>query len=410
MELKGFRELLLKKAQGNSTLQMLIAFAKDDILADKVIELLEKMAKPSVAMGRSANAPVVSFAGKLKNSDVKMMRDHLGHHLSHYKAALKASQDPSADPKKAAQHRDVADQHLNKLIPAMHLIGKAAPHSNGLLGLDYTVPRAWEENYTRPDQVRPSDGKTPIEETQGLNRRPRKTQRNPLHESHPDYEKLNSERGKGSARAVSDYRYLEIPPHPLSTRGDHVLPNDKGEHVPHKGGYPFERIQVGNPMDVDKKEAHLHLFEPKDVEKFTPHPFDEHPIQALADVPQKDLKDHPRMVEFADSLANWHQGDTHMNWLKQYKDEIKSDPEGYKNRGKVRPPHFYEGLNLQESEHHIKHHKDKQPAESAPQASPPSDKKSAPVSKETPNFSPEELAKLPPALQAIYSKRQAGGQ
>ncbi len=108
VELKSFRELLLKKADGNPTLQTIIDVMKDDLIANKVIESLEKMARPQASMGRSANAAVTAFGNQMKNKDVEMMRDALSHHVSHYKSALKNGQ------------REIADKHLNQIIPLMH--------------------------------------------------------------------------------------------------------------------------------------------------------------------------------------------------------------------------------------------------------------------------------------------------
>ena len=98
MELKSFKEILLKKAEGNPYLQTLIKYAKDDLLAEEVIESLLKMAEPSAAMGRGANSALTSYAGHMDNSDVEQLRDALGHHVSHYRGALKsmhAAQDPT---------------------------------------------------------------------------------------------------------------------------------------------------------------------------------------------------------------------------------------------------------------------------------------------------------------------------
>ena len=58
MELKSFREILLKKADGNPYLETLIKYAKDELIAEEVLEALAKMAEPSAAMGRGANHAV----------------------------------------------------------------------------------------------------------------------------------------------------------------------------------------------------------------------------------------------------------------------------------------------------------------------------------------------------------------
>ena len=121
MELNSFRELLLKKASNDPILQSIIDVMKDELIAQKVLESLEKMARPQASMGRSANAAVTAFGNQLKNKDIEMMRDALAHHVNHYRSALQHGK------------RDVADQHLNKIIPMMHLAARAGAHSGGLL-------------------------------------------------------------------------------------------------------------------------------------------------------------------------------------------------------------------------------------------------------------------------------------
>ncbi len=394
MELKGFREILLKKAEGNTTLQTLIAYAKDDILIDKVIEALEKMARPNASMGRGANAAVMAFANQLKNKDVSMMHDALGHHVSHYKSALKAAQDPGTDPSKIANHRKVADQHLNKIIPLMHLAGRAAPHSGGSLALDYVPTEGWETNYTRLDR-NPMNGKLQ-EGTKGLGRRPKSTKRNPFHESDPQHADLNA---KGhNPYGVPDYRYLEMAPHPGH-------PDYKS--TAHEGGYPFEETQLGNPAKVDAKEAHIHDRDVESSDKYTPHPFDSHPVHALADVKQGSFIDEndPRLSKFAKDMEQWHDSDHSKKWTEKLKEDYAKDPEAFKARGKTKPSHAYEGINLQEPEHHVKHHTETYGKPEKIGAKKETTKKEAPSSAgKTADISEADLAKMPPAIRAIYMK------
>src|ERR1700688_1004334 len=112
MELKSFREILLKKAEGNSYLETLIKYAKDELIAEEVLEALQKMAEPSAAMGRGANHAVTSYGAGMKPIHVEQLRDALGHHISHYKGALKAHHE-ATDPAQKSKFRSVADQHLN---------------------------------------------------------------------------------------------------------------------------------------------------------------------------------------------------------------------------------------------------------------------------------------------------------
>ena len=323
MELKSFREILLKKANGNPYLETLIKYAKDEIIAEEVLEALAKMAEPSAAMGRGANHAVTSYAAGMKPVHVEQLRDALGHHISHYKCALKAHH-AATDPKEKANLRNVADQHLNKIVPLMHLAGRASKHSGGNLVLDYPTTTPWETNYTTTERL--PNGKLK-EGTKDLGRRPAPNanrQRNP--------------------RAVTDYRYLEMPPHPE---------HPSSASMPSKGGYPFEDIQLGHPMKRDSGQAYLPIEDVKDVNQFVPHPFDAHPVHQHADTPQHDLR--PEHHEAINSgLAGWSDSENHKKWLADQKAKHQANPEAYKARGTKKPGHVYEGIPLQEMEHHKK--------------------------------------------------------
>lgn len=309
MELKGFRELLLKKAANDPTLQTLIDVMKDEIIAEKVMEALEKMARPQASMGRSANAGVTAFGNQLKNKDVEMMRDALAHHVNHYRSALKEGK------------RDIADKHLNKIIPMMHLAARAGAHSNGQLGLDYIPTEPWETNYTSTER-RPETGKLK-EGTKGLRRR------------------LNSASRDKNPRSVSDYRYLEMAPHE-----EHA----DSKKSPHKGGYPFEEIQLGNPAKVDAKEAYLHLHDVGPQDEYVPHPFDEHPIHEVAEHKQDSMTPE-QMEDFATKMQGWHGSEHNAKWMEGVKRLHANDPDGFKARGKTKPGHHYEGIKLLDQPH-----------------------------------------------------------
>lgn len=305
--LDSLRELLIKKADGDSTLQTIISIIKDEILTDKLLESLEKMARPQATMGRSANAGVTAYGNQMKNKDVEQMRDALAHHVNHYKSALKNG------------NRSVADQHLNRIVPMMHLAGKAAAHSNGQLGLDYTPMEPWETNYTT-DERRPETGKLK-EGTKGLRRR------------------LNGTPRDKNPRSVPDYHYLEMAPHekhPDSARS------------PHKGGYPFEEIQLGNPAKIDAKEAYLHSEDIPPQNAFVPHPFDQHPIHGVHD--ESDPK-KLNLENLAQNISDWHGSEPNAKWMQNIKDAHAKDPEAFKARGKAKPGHHFDGIPLQQQPH-----------------------------------------------------------
>jgi len=371
MELKSFRDLLLKKAEDNPTLQTIISVMKDDLIAEKVIESLEKMARPHASMGRGANAAVTAFAHQMNNKDIEMMRDALSHHVSHYKSALKNNK------------REVADKHLERIIPLMHLAGKAVAHSGGQLGLDYVPLEPWESNYTTIDR-RPETGKL-IEGTKGLGRRPKKS---------------TGQSKYGISRAVPDYRYLEMAPH--SGHSD-------TKKSPHKGGYPFEEIQLGHPAKIDAKEAYLHIYDVEPQETFVPHPFDAHPVNAVADLKQDNLSPE-KMKEFADAMHGWHESEHNKKWIQSVKEAHAKDPEGFKLRGKVKPSHHFEGLKLLDQPDHAKG-----VMENLPEAlkikfmKKPEEKPVAPATPkvEAPKASaaPEHIVNLPSELASKFGKR-----
>jgi len=366
MEFKSFRELLIKKAGDNPTLQTIIHVMKDEIIADHVLEVLEKMARPHASMGRGANAAVTAYANQFKNKDTEMLRDSLAHHVAHHKSALKAG------------NREVADRHLEKIIPLMHLAGKAASHSNGQLGLDYVNLEPWESNYTTLER-RPETGKLK-EGTKGLGRRPKNTTR-VEDQNHP------------GVRAVPDYRYLEMQPH----SGHPDMANS-----PHKGGYPFEEIQIGNPAKIDAKEAYLHIPDVPASDKFVSHPFDEHPIHQVADTKQDDLTPE-KMQEFSTNMQKWHDTEHNKQWMEKYKSDYAKDPEGFKTRGKTRSQHHFHEIELGEQPPHAKRTISQDGSNNLPKdLKQKFTQPTVPAQQSKPNV---DLSSLPPALRAKF-----GGQ
>lgn len=315
MELKSFREILFKKAEGNDYLQTLIKYAKDELLADEVIESLLKMAEPSAAMGRGANHAVTTYGSTIKPTHIEQLRDAIAHHISHYRAALKGHHE-ATDASEKAKLRAIADQHLEKIVPMLHLAGKAAKHSGGQLVLDYPSMTPWETNYTTTERL--PNGKLK-EGTKDLGRRPAK----------------NADRTKNK-RAVTDYRYLEMAPHP-----DHAAT----PKMSHRGAYPFEEIQLGSPTKRDAGQAYLPIEDVGSVTEYVPHPFDAHPVHALADMSEKDLTEAHR-DQFNKNFATWADSEHHKKWLETQKEKFQKDPEGYKKRGQAKPSHPFEGIPL----------------------------------------------------------------
>lgn len=327
MELDSLKAVLLKKSEGNKNLQTLIQYMGSDFLETHVIDALEKMAKPTSQTGKNANGPITAYGANMDKSDVMQLRDALSHHVSHYKSALKAHHAASDDATKK-QMRGVADQHLNHLLPLMHLAARAGAHSGGKLALDYPKLPAWETNYTTLDR-RPETGKFKID-TEKLGRRPSPGAKQ-WHPDNPDQ------------RGVKDYHYLEMPPH----HG-----HDDAGKMPHKGGYPWEEVQVGHPSDIDAKKAYLHIEDVPDKKEYTPHPFDKHPVREVQDVQASHLTPD-RLQQFATDLAGWKSSDHHKQWIADQRTKMQADPEGYKKRHTVKAAHVHEGMPLKEQLGHV---------------------------------------------------------
>jgi hypothetical protein len=339
MELDSFKSILLRKAEGNSELYSLIDKLGEDILITSVVDALEKMAKPTDRTGLNANSAVTDFGAALDTTDTNQLRDALGHHLSHYKAALKAHHAASEGPEKTKM-RQVADKHLEHVIPLMHLTARAAHHSGGKLSIDYPPLAPWETNYTTLHRSE-NNPKRFLRDAKLLAARPTKdrkrTDRDPALAAPAPGEK------RKPVTTISDYHYLEMPPHPG---------HDAVSTMPHSSGYPWEEIQVGSPANIDAKKAYLHIDDIPDKKEYTPHEFDSHPIRSVADIQQEHFTPEAQQAH-ADAIKNWRGSDQHKKWLNRHRDIFTADKEAYKQRGQSKGSHFYEGVPLQEHPSHV---------------------------------------------------------
>jgi hypothetical protein len=329
MELNSFKAILLRKAGGNDNLLSLISGVDEDFLVNSVVEALEKMAKPTNLTGTNANGPLTSFGTNIDKTDVNQLRDALGHHLSHYKAALKAHHAAPEGPDKAKM-RQVADQHLNHVIPLMHLAARAGAHSQGKLGIDYPPLAPWETNYTTLERT---DKGRFLRDPKLLRVRPSQNAR-------------RDDSGDKITTGIPDYRYLEMPPHPG---------HEANATMPHTGGYPWEEVQVGAPADIDAKKAYLHVEDIADKKDYVPHEFDKHPIRNVADI-QADYLTPETLQNHANEMQGWRGGEHHKKWIEGQREKYTADREGYTKRGQTKGPHFYEGIPLQEQPRHVHRH------------------------------------------------------
>ncbi len=357
------------------------------------------MAEPSAAMGRFANSALTSYGGQMDNSDIEQVRDALAHHISHHKSAVKHG------------NREAADKHLEKIVPLMHLAGRASKHSGGKAVLDYRSMTPWETNYTTPDRL--PNGKL-NEGTKDLARRTTKT-------AHPDggvKARVSNTTDKATGiqdpnikahRNVPDYRYLEMPPHAAHADTKNIANK--------QSGYPFEEIQFGSPAKRDMGQAYLPIEDVPKQDKFVPHEFDKHPIfdehpkygvlHDRAEVSAKQSISDEEREKFANDLSSWKSGPHHQAWLAKQKEKYAKDPEGYKQRGMKKPEHHFTGLPLQEAPDHATEAAAAAPKEAAPAAPSAIGQRSASnpdVIRRPVNQAKVDMSQLKPELKAKLDK------
>lgn len=221
MKIEGFKELLLKKADENPNLQLLIKYMRDEYLIDHVSESLEKMA--AIYSRKNPNAAIMHMGTHMDpETEGDMIYDALSHHASHYKAALKNNKD------------NIADSHMKKIFQIMHMTDKMTrdglnDHSHGKLKVEAVDPKPWERaGYTKKNE---KTGKFSTDT-------------------------------KGWGRHGSDYSWLRDKPHDSYDKETDI-------HG-HKDAYPLEHIKVnGRYIDIDDVDH---------TGKHESHPFDHHPI------------------------------------------------------------------------------------------------------------------------------------
>jgi hypothetical protein len=340
MGLDSFRKLLLKKSVDSITLQKVFNTLSDELLLDYVVYAIEKsdLIKNAnagnksihhvIKLGEAINheAQADEDGNKTAPMTTDMIRDALSHHISHYHSALKNN------------NRAVADQHVEQIVPLLHLGNQLTKHSGGNFKIDAPNLRGWERNYTtsltrgQAQALGLTDGfrGNPLdlwEETKGADRRPAKKA------SRHD-----------NIKAVPDYRYLEMPKHPDHPNNSTGDFRDKG-HERHTGGYPFEEIQIGDPISVKKGQAHLHInYDLPAQDKYVPHPFDEHPALGLVAKKTTNAALAGKEDDIVSSLNNWDTSKAKNDWVDQYQGSTI---------GGEKPRHFWQDLELQPQPHHV---------------------------------------------------------
>lgn len=289
MKFESFRELLIKKAEGDPALQALIKYSRDEIIVDQVLETLEKMARAS-HKGDAANFPVRDFGTEMDpETEPHMIRDALGHHVSRYKAAL------------GAKRPELANQHARQAFKLMNMADIAQKHSGGKLSIEHVSPHPWERNKftSQYDAAHPKvqEGKYKpgdfVTKTKGLNY-------------------------KGT-----DFSFLNQAPH-------ESYKSEIKRHG-HNGAYPFEQIRInGKYIPVDEKV---------DLKGYEEHPFDRHPIMNHFDTSAKNRKpeEDQQYVQQRDAFYN---ESPHIGkFWEGHEQRSAANPEAYSGEQAAAPVH-----------------------------------------------------------------------
>lgn len=283
MKLESFRELLIKKS-GDPSLQNLVAFVRDDILADMVVESLEKMARAK-HKGDAANLATRHFGLEMDpETEPTMLHDALSHHASRYKGALSAGRN------------DLANQHAKQIFRLVDMADQAQKHSQGKLHIEAVSPHAWERN-----------GKT---RTFTADDEPVKKGNKKVGQYVTDT--------KGWRHRGKDYSFLQQAPH--GSYGNEIRKHG------HNQAYPMEHIRVnGKYLDIQDVP-------PDQLKGYDEHIFDKHPIMSHFEdsASKRSPEDDARYVKEHDEYAKSPHMDAHFNAHEKMSQE---NPELYSKRG-----------------------------------------------------------------------------
>lgn len=282
MKLDSFKELLVKKAEGNPSLELLIKYMRDDFLVDHVVESLEKMAQ--FYSKKNPNHALLHFGENMDpGTEPEMIHDALSHHASHYKSALDSG------------NKGLADQHMRKIFEIQHMGDKLTrdglnDHTKGKLKLEAVDVKPWERSkYSEMN----------------------------------DAGKFKTDT-KGWARHGSDYSFLRDAPHESYKK-------EVKAHG-HNKAYPLEEMSVnGKPIHIEDVDA---------KGKFVPHPFDEHPIMSHYNrSPKEHTEEHQsKYIDSHEQFGN--------DGINKYFDMVDArDPAAHAARGSVKSGPIHADVN-----------------------------------------------------------------
>jgi hypothetical protein len=289
MKLDSFKELLIKKAEDNDSLKLLIKYMRDDFLVDHVVESLEKMAQ--FYSKKNPNHALLHFGEHMDpGTEPEMIHDALSHHASHYKSAL------------ASGNKQLADQHMKKIFEIQHMADKLTrdglnDHSKGKLKIEAVDPKPWE----RAKYAEQNEGGKFKTDT------------------------------KGWSRHGSDYSFLRDAPHESYKK-------EIKSHG-HNKAYPLEEMKVNN--------KHIHIEDVDGKGKFVPHPFDEHPVMSHYNrSPKEHTAEHQqKYMDSHDQYSN--------EGINKYFDMTDArDPKAHAARGSVKADRIHDdipGLSIEDA-------------------------------------------------------------
>lgn len=241
MSLSSFKDLMLRKTEDES-LRTLIKMVAEDVLADRVIESLEKMAIRKGA-GSHANIAIRNFGTEMDPElEPAMIREALGHHASRYKAALNAG------------NQKMANDHASKFFKMLDLIHHAQPHSHGKLQADVVDIKPWERTHGSRSETF----------ADRIARDPEYAKDNPVTRGKKKpHQFVNDTVGFSFQPKGNDWSFLQNSPH-------EAYGEETSKHG-HVGAYPMEHTKINGKYIPIEDVKNIH-------DGKSNHPFDFHPI------------------------------------------------------------------------------------------------------------------------------------
>jgi hypothetical protein len=286
MSFSSLKELLLRKTEDES-LRTLIKMVAEDVLADQVIESLEKMAVHTKKVSKVANEALKDFATRMDpEHGPDLLREALGHHASRYKAAL-----DTGDQK-------IANTHAASFFKIMDLVHHLQPHTHGKLQADLVDIKPWER--THPSRLETFADKIAHD--------PEYAKDNPVTrgKKKPHHYRIDTV-GFSFQPKGGDWSFIQNDPH--ASYGDETTRHG------HVGAYPMEHTKInGKYIPIENVE---NIYDGK-----SNHPFDSHPVLSHFDEPSNKRTNGIRDAEYATQRKQFERSgldshDAHINDLKQ---------------------------------------------------------------------------------------------